>query len=178
MTLDEQGEPLSSEIWPGNTTDVKTLIPTANRLQKQFGVERVCLVGDRGMISQSTIVEWEQRQWQYILGVRMRNAREVRQEVISELSRVKAQRGLREGFVEVVGERTKSKDPSPLQVKEVVVGTHRYVLCYNPEQARKDAFDRATLVETLRHKLIHSDKEFIANKGYRQYLKTQGKHFL
>jgi transposase len=77
-----------------------------------------------------------------------------------------------------VPERTKTKDPSPLQVKEVIVGTHRYVLCYNPEQARKDVFDRTTLVETLRQKLTHSDKEFIANRGYRQYLKTEGKHFL
>lgn len=178
VTLDDQGEPLSSHVWPGNTTDVKTLIPIADRLQKHFGVERICLVSDRGMISQSTIHELEQRKWQYILGVRMRSSLEVRQEILPQLGRIVIKRGLREGFVEVVPERTKSKDPSPLQVKEVIVGTHRYVLCYNPEQARKDAFDRSTLIATLRQKLIHSDKEFIANKGYRQYLKTQGKHFL
>lgn len=178
VTLDDQGEPLTSSIWPGNTTDVKTLIPIANRLQKQFGVNQICLVADRGMISQSTITELEQRKWQYILGVRMRSSLEVRQEILPQLGRVDIKRGLREGFVEVVAERTKTKDPSPLQVKEVIVGTHRYVLCYNPEQARKDAFDRTTLVETLRQKLTHSDKEFIANQGYRQYLKTEGKHFL
>jgi transposase len=178
VTLDDQGEPLTSSIWPGNTTDVKTLIPIANRLQKQFGVNQICLVADRGMISQSTITELEQRQWQYILGVRMRSSLEVRQEILPQLGRVDIKRGLREGFVEVAAERTKTKDPSPLQVKEVIVGTHRYVLCYNPEQARKDAFDRTTLVETLRQKLTHSDKEFIANQGYRQYLKTEGKHFL
>lgn len=178
VTLDDQGEPLTSSIWPGNTTDVKTLIPIANRLQEQFGVQRICLVADRGMISQTTITELEQCQWQYILGVRMRSSLEVRQEILPQLGRIVIKRGLREGFVEVVPERTKSKDPSPLQVREVVVGTHRYILCYNPEQARKDAFDRATLVETLRQKLTHSDKGFIANKGYRQYLKTEGKHFL
>ena len=82
--------------------------------------------------------ELEQRQWQYILGVRLRQCKEVRQEIITGLGRADTQRGLREGFLEVVSERTKTKDPSPLQVKEVVVGTHCYILCYNPEQARGD----------------------------------------
>ena len=89
----------------------------------------------------------------YILGVRLRQCKEVRQEIITGLGRADTQRGLREGFLEVVGERTKTKDPSPLQVKEVVVGTHRYILCYNPEQARKDAFDRTQIVEKLQSQL-------------------------
>jgi hypothetical protein len=37
-------------------------------------------------------------------------------------------------YHEVVPPRTKAKDPSPLKVKQVRVGEHRYVVCFNVEQ--------------------------------------------
>src|SRR5512144_1634430 len=49
--LDGQGRPLCCELWPGNTTDVKTLVPIVDRLRSRFGIGRVCIVADRGMIS-------------------------------------------------------------------------------------------------------------------------------
>lgn len=41
----------AGEMWPGNTADVKTLIPVMDRLRKRFSVSNVCVVADRGMIS-------------------------------------------------------------------------------------------------------------------------------
>src|SRR5450759_5617139 len=55
VVLDADGTPVCSEVWPGNTTDVKTLIPIVDRLKQTFHVERVCIVADRGMISRETI---------------------------------------------------------------------------------------------------------------------------
>src|SRR4029077_15647647 len=73
--LDGQGRPICCELWPGNTTDVKTLIPVVDRLRSRVGIGRVCIVADRGMISQETIeaLERDERGWQYILGARMRS---------------------------------------------------------------------------------------------------------
>src|SRR4051795_7545844 len=73
--LDGQGRPLCCELWPGNTADVTTLIPVVDRLRSRFGVTKVCIVADRGMISKETIEELEkqERSWQYILGARMRS---------------------------------------------------------------------------------------------------------
>ncbi len=64
--LDGQGRPICCKLWPGNTTDVTTLIPVADRLRSRFGIRRVCLVADRGMISQETIaaLEKDERGWQ------------------------------------------------------------------------------------------------------------------
>jgi hypothetical protein len=59
--LDGQGRPLCCELWPGNTADVSTLIPVVDRLRARFGVAKVCIVADRGMISQGTIDELEQK---------------------------------------------------------------------------------------------------------------------
>ena len=53
MVIDGDGIPVCSEMWPGNTTDVTTLDRVAGRLQCRFGVRRVCLVADAGMISKN-----------------------------------------------------------------------------------------------------------------------------
>jgi hypothetical protein len=48
-------------MWPGNTADVKSLIPAVDRLQRRFRIDRVCVLAGRGMISAETIAELEAR---------------------------------------------------------------------------------------------------------------------
>jgi len=67
-----------SELWPGNTADVKSLVPIVERLKNRFGIGSVCIVADRGMISAETVREVELRKWSYILGVRMRSSTEAK----------------------------------------------------------------------------------------------------
>jgi hypothetical protein len=160
--LDGQGRPICCELWPGNTTDVTTLIPVVDRLRSRFGVRQVCIVADRGMISQETIAALEQpdRGWQSILGARMRSQNEVKDEVLSRAGRYRV----------VHPARVESDDPSPLKVKEVWVGDRRYVVCLNEDEARKDAADREAIVAALREQLRNGDKSLVGNKGYRRYL--------
>lgn len=178
VVLDGQGEPLCCEMWPGNAADVKGLLPVLENVRERFGIGRVCVVADRGFISQETLKKLEDKEtgWDFILGVRMRASKEARQEVVGKLGSL-AEAERRKGFTVVHGERQSSKDPSPLEVKEVLVGQRRYVVCYNPEQARKDAADRSRIVEALRAALQQGDKALVGNKGFRKYLRTQGKHF-
>ena len=84
MVIDGDAIPVCSEMWPGNTTDVTTLDRVARRLQRRFGVRRVCLVADAGMISKKMIAAVEARGWQYILGARLRRTKEVRDIVLSD----------------------------------------------------------------------------------------------
>ena len=72
VLLDGDGRPVCTEMWPGNTTDVNSLIPAIDRLQRRFHINRVCMVADRGMISAETIAELEARKLLYVLGVRER----------------------------------------------------------------------------------------------------------
>ena len=90
------GRPILCELWPGNTTDVKTLVPVVTRLPKRFTVANVCIVADPGMISRQTIGAIEAQGWFYILGTRMRTV-EVRDQVVSpgdryQLVRAKGER--------------------------------------------------------------------------------------
>jgi transposase len=168
--LDGQGRPICCELWPGNTADVKTLIPVVDRLRSRFGVTKVCIVADRGMISKETIEELEkqERGWQYILGARMRSQNEVKDEVLARAGRYRL----------VHSQRTTSEDPAPLKVKEVRVEGRRYIVCLNDDEARKDAADREAIVASLREKLRTGEKSLVGNKGYRRYLSSTGSdHF-
>ena len=159
--IDSQGKPVCCEMWPGNTADVKSLIPVTDRIRKRFGVGPFCVVADRGMISAKTVAELEKRQLPYILGTRMRKVNEIKHDVLSHPGR----------YREVRPEGIRAKDPSPLKVKEVVVEGKRYIICLNERQARKDAVDRHNIVESLKEKLETNPKGLIGNKGYRKYLK-------
>ena len=169
VVLDGEGRPVCCELWPGNTTDVTTLVPIVDRLRSRFSIERICIVADRGMISAKTIEELEspQRRWQYILGARMRKQKEVSAEVLSRGGR----------YQTVHPPRRRCKDPSPLKVKEVIVEGRRYVVCLNEEEARKDAHDREAIVASLRKQLKQGDKSLVGNRGYRKYLKQRKGRF-
>jgi transposase len=166
--LDGDGRPICCELWPGNTTDVTTLIPIADRLWRRFRIRKVCIVADRGMISEQTIEDLEGQRWLYILGARMRRQKEVRDEVLSDRRR----------FRVVYEAREKSTDPAPLKVKEVWIKDRRYVVCVNEEEVEHDRAAREAIVANLRQQLRQGDKSLVGNKGYRRFLKIEGNgHF-
>jgi transposase len=159
--IDDKGRPICCEMWPGNTTDVKTLIPVVDRVRKRFGIRRFCVVADRGMISAETIKELEDRNIGYILGTRMRRVKEIKLDVLSRGGRYK----------KVCPEGVTSKDPAPLKVKQVLHNKKRYIVCLNSRQARKDARDREAIIASLKEQLKKGPKSLVGNKGYRKYLK-------
>ncbi len=173
MVLDNAGNPICSTLWPGNATDVTSLVPVAKRLQQHFGVQRVCIVADRGMISDGTMAEIDSRGCFYILGVRMRRSKEAREEVLT--------RGGRYQTVQAKSEQPKAA--SPLQVKEVWVNDddgqapRRYIVCRNEDQAVKDAHDRLAILESLVQALERGDKSLIGNNGFRRLVTGAGGHW-
>ena len=163
VILDDHGQPVCSEMWPGNTTDVKTLVPVIKRLRSRFAIGRICVVSDRGMISAGTMAYLEEEKISYILGARMRKSKEVKEDVLTRAGR----------YREVHPEGVSAKDPSPLKVKEVIVGGNRYIVCLNEKQAKKDAADRQAIIDSLQEKLKTNPKSLVGNKGYRKYLKLE-----
>jgi len=167
VVLDQNGSPVCSELWPGNTADVKSLAPVVERLKTRFRIGSVCMVADRGMISAETVAEIEKRQWSYILGVRMRSSTEAKA-VVGRAGR----------YAEVHPNSDDLDDPSPLKVKEVwVEEQRRYVVCVNEDQAAKDRYDREAVVAALRAALRQGDKSLVGNRGYRKFLRSGGQQF-
>jgi len=163
VVIDADGRPVCSEMWPGNTADVSALIPVIDRLRHRFGITRVCVVADRGFISAATMAALEERGFEYVLGVRERTEKAVR-DVVMEDSRP---------FTPLLVERARGE--TQLFVKEVVVEGKRYIVCRNEAEATKDAADRAAIVEALDQQLKKGDKALIGNSAYRRYLRSTTK---
>jgi len=160
--IDSSGHPLCCELWPGNVTDVKTLLPVIRRLKDRFGIGRVCFVADRGLISQDNVQALEDAGIDYILGARMRRDAEVSERVLRHPGRFQIVR--KGGWID--------EERAPLEVKEVVLEGRRYVICRNDEQAAKDAADREAILKSLKAQLKRGAKQLVGNTGYRRFLKA------
>lgn len=166
VLIDGDGRPVCSEMWPGNTADVTTLIPVIDRLRRRFAIARVCVVADRGMISAETMAELEAQRLLYILGVRERSDKLVRELVLADPA----------PFVPLaMKKRGKEID---YEAKTVLLAGRRYIVCRNHQEAAKDAADRAAIVAALERQLAKGDKALVGNTGFRRYLKTiSDEHF-
>jgi transposase len=163
--IDDTGQPICCEMWPGNTADVTTLLPIVEKLKKRFGISRMCIVADRGMISAQTIEKLEspENQIPYILGTRMRKVTLTRERVLSHSGRYK----------DVWPDNSDPHKPAPLKVKQVEIEGSRYIVCLNPSQQRKDATDRQAIVDSLTDQIKKGAKSLVGNKGFRKYLKIE-----
>ena len=57
LLADSRGCPVAVSVFQGNTADTKTLMPQVEKIRKQFKIDSMALVGDRGMITQKLIDE-------------------------------------------------------------------------------------------------------------------------
>ena len=136
VVLDQEGNPVCSELWPGNAAAVKSLVPIVARLKTRFPVGEVCIVADRGMISTRTLQQIQEWKWKYILGVRRRRSQEAREEV----------RGRAGRYQEVSPRHADPQAPSPLKVQEGWVADRRYLVGQNEDQAQQDRQNRGVRV--------------------------------
>ena len=162
VVLDGEGRPVCTEMLAGNTADMTVLLPVVDRLRKRFGIGRVCVVADRGMISAATIAALEERGLDYILGARERGTAAVREIVLKN----------EKPFVPLLIER--GRGDTQLFVKQVTVHGARYIVCRNEAEAEKDRADRHVIVANLEKRLSGGDKALIGNAGYRRYLRRTG----
>jgi hypothetical protein len=164
LVIDAEGRPICTEMMPGNTADVAVLVPIIDRLRHRFGIGRVCVVADRGMISAATVTALEDRGLEYILGARERSSAVVRDIVLNDET----------PFTPLAIERQRGE--TQLFVKEVKVGKQRYVVCRNEAEASKDKAERQAIVAGLEAQLKKGDKALIGNSAYRRYLRTTAKN--
>ena len=129
------GCPVAVSVYAGNTNDAKTLMPQIERLREGFGLERVVLVGDRGMISHKAISE----QLSHIEGLAWITALKSGQI-----------RSLMEGGAVQMGlfdERSLFEFSHPDYCGE------RLVACRNPALAEQRAYKRQQLLEATAREL-------------------------
>jgi len=139
MAVTRDGIPVRVWSWPGSTADTD-LIRQVRADLREWTLSRVIWVADRGFTSQKNRRALMRGGGGYIIGEKLR----------SGSAEVKAALSRQGRYATVTGN---------MQVKEVNIGTgDRFVLCYNPAQAGRDAIIRAKLVGQLEEVINDTDK--------------------
>jgi len=155
VAVDAHGWPIAWEILPGNTSDHTAFAGTIAKLRERFKIGRVIVVADRGMISKKSIEMLQAHPTQpldFILGCRMRNHKEVRDQVLSHAGPL-------------------HKVADNLEVQQVSIDGRRYVICSNPLEARKDAAAREAIIAKLEVTLQkQGQRAVVGNKGFARFV--------
>jgi transposase len=128
LLTDARGCPVAVSVHEGNTSDSKTFLPEVQRLRTDFGIERMVMVGDRGMISQKAIDEMRETE-----GVGW----------ITALKSVSIRALIEQGQLQLdlFDERNLLELSSPDYPGE------RLMACRNPQLAKRRAHTREALLE-------------------------------
>ncbi|NBB81205.1 MAG: IS1634 family transposase [Verrucomicrobia bacterium] len=135
LLCSSEGCPVAVEVFPGNTGDPATVQAQVDKLRERFGMERILLVGDRGMLTGARIEalkECEGISW------------------ISALQNAGVRRLARSGAVQM--ELFDKRDLVEIRCEEDFPG-ERLVVCLNPALREERARKRAELLEATERKL-------------------------
>lgn len=85
LVVDINGRPITYEIFPGNTYEGSTLLPSLVKLKKSITINKVVIVADRGMCSKTNLEGLKEAGFDYIVGSRLRNqSAEIKSKALSE----------------------------------------------------------------------------------------------
>lgn len=128
------GVPIAIEVFEGNTADPKTLTTQITKLTTRFGLSRVCLVGDRGMLTSARIED------------------ELRPAQLDWLSALRAPQI--KSLVETGALQLSLFDTQDLvEIDSEAFPDERLVCCHNPPLAEKRARTRDKLLEATEKQL-------------------------
>ncbi|MBM9515146.1 IS1634 family transposase [Desulfogranum marinum] len=160
LAVTGEGIPVKSWVFPGNTADVST-VETIKKDLRGWNLGRALFVADSGMNSTDNRTELAKACGTYLLATRMASVSEVKQTVLSTPGRYR-------------------EISESLHAKEVLLENgKRYILCYNPNEAKRQALHREELVTMLEEELSkHKDRkisnkwaiELLASRRFKRYL--------
>ena len=127
IMTDDRGCPVSVSVFAGNTADPKTLLPQVEKAKNSFGIDRLAMVGDRGMITNVQI------------------------EAMRKLDGVDWITALKSGAIAKLVD-DKSIDPDLFDERNLISMTHsdypgeQLVACRNPQLSKRRAENRKELI--------------------------------
>jgi transposase len=146
------GYVIGYEIFEGNLFEGHTLIPFLEKMSARFDLGKPIVIADAGLLSKANIEALQHKQYEYILGARLRTEpRRIQQQILQ----------------------------AQLTSDKVLIIDHpsnKLIVVYSDSRAAKDAHNRKRGLQRL-EKLLNKGKltkAHINNKGYNKYLSMQG----
>ena len=153
LLVSYDGYPLAYNIYKGNTYEGDTLIPIIHSFEKRFGIEKLMVIADSGLLSKKNLRTLEEEEYEFIIGARIKNESKTIKDKILE-------QDYSDGKYVVI-----EKSPS-----------YRLIVQYSSKRAKKDKKNREKGMKRL-EKLLKAGKltkAHINNRGYNKYLQLNG----
>ena len=152
LITDREGRPIGVEVFEGNTADPSTLGSQLKKLQERFGLQRVVVVGDRGMLTDARIrEELEPRELSWISSLRAPAIKKLTESGTLQL-----------GLFD-------QRDLGEIQDPELFPG-ERLIVCRNPQLRAERTRKREELLEATEHEL---DKVVAATQREKRALRGE-----
>ena len=152
LLISNQGYPIGYQIFKGNTSETKTLIPVLEYFQQRFGIIKPIVIADAALLSQKNIDALKNENYEYILGGRIKNETD---EIKNKILSLKVEEG---------------------KPREISYPNGRLIISYSSKRAHNDKKNREKGLKRL-EKRVNSgklSKKHINNRGYNKYLKLTG----
>jgi transposase len=152
LLVGKYGYPIGYQIFEGNTSETKTLIPVLESFQKKFNIEKPIIVADAALLSQKNINALVEHKYEYILGGRIKN----------EAEEIKAK---------IIALNIEENKP-----KEIKHKNGRLIVSFSSKRAYNDKKNRDKGLKRLEKRVATGklSKEHINNRGYNKYLVLSG----
>jgi transposase len=153
LLVSVDGYPLAYEIFEGNTFEGHTMLPVIDAFKEKYNLETLVIIADSGLLSNANIAELQNKNYQYILGARIKNETATIKEKILSLSLTNGQSELIE------------KDEHC-----------RLIITYSESRAKKDNANREKGLRKLEKQIKKGKltKAGLNNRGYNKFLKLEG----
>jgi transposase len=152
LLVSRNGYPLAYEIFEGNKFEGHTMLPVVNAFKEKYQLGHLVIIADSGLLSRSNIEELQDKNYEFILGARIKNEPEI---IMSKILGLELKNG---------------------QSAIVKKGELTLVITYSDSRAKKDGYNREKGIRKL-EKLIRTgrlNKSNINNRGYNKFLKLEG----
>jgi transposase len=159
LLTDTDGIPLCFEVHPGNTFEGKTLQGIVEKMRGKFSIRRFIFIADRGLFSFDNLDHIRADGGEFIVGLKMGSMAKQRQKDFYDISKFNW-----------INEE--------LAFYEIDLDGDRCIITWSKSRAERDRKTREDIIEKIRIRLAAERKlakNFITNRNYKKYLKTQGK---
>jgi transposase len=147
------GNPIGYEIFEGNIFEGHTFIPALQNIEKKYALGKPVIVADAGLLSADNCKSLEESGYEYILGARVKNTKNILKEKIRSFN---------------------LQDDQTATIKQLD-GT-RLIVSMSEKRAQKDKHNREKGLQRLKKRIQSGKltKSSINNRGYNKYLKMEG----
>lgn len=152
LLVSKNGYPLAYDIFEGNKFEGHTMLPVIDSFKTKYNLKQPIIVADSGLLSNTNIRELKEKDYEFILGARIKSESQSIKDKILSLNLKDGESGI------------------------IKKGNLKLIVTYSDRRAKKDRYNRKKGLRSLKKRIGTGKltKSNTNNRGYNKYLKLEG----